>query len=333
MGRRWWVDDAVPGSEARRGIRQTTVAALVLVLIVLVLQVAGTGGVNEHVNGFTILLLLLAIVLGFAIVAPAAVKAILDRVTTFKVAGLEIGLQAANRSDLLRTQLLGEEDELTPADDVAPSSSRPVGGGPEREFAAVRGKLEERLRYVRDAVLRLDSKLEPIDVAEELAQCDLIGDVEMQIVYDLLGRAEDGIERLDEGDATRYFDRTWRFSTRFATLIFERETRKRLLKRGWFLLDYPQSRGHRPDFLAYKRVDGDEEGTEKEWWFVIAVRIEPNLARQTAARLSRQRPPFDATSVVVVPDRRERQAKVADLAVPAVGLSTFLNEPNPSAWS
>lgn len=311
LGRYW--EGRGHGRGRRAFIRFVTVAALAVVLAVLVLQVAGVGDTNDNVNGFTVSLLLMVIVLGFAVAAPTAVKEVLDRVTTFKFGGVELGLQAAERLDLLQTPLAGDDDALTPRDDVRPSEVRPRGGGAVREFVAVQEKLKDRLRYVRDVVLMLDKelaeKLTEVQVVEKVDEQGLVGHLELRVLYDLLGRAEQGIERLPEGDRDRYLNRAWRFATRLGTLIFEREARKQLIDRGWFLLDFEQSRKHRPDFLAYKqtRSQSKGEGPTTGSWLLIATRVEPGQATETIERLQGERPPFNARRVVVVPDRRGKR--------------------------
>jgi hypothetical protein len=279
--------------------------ALAAVVVVLVVQIIGVGDFNDNVNGFTLGLLLLAIVLGFALVAPAAVKTVLDRVATFKFGGVEIGLQAAERLDLLQTPLAGDDDQLNPRDNVGPSEERPRGGGPTREYLAVQEKLQERLEFVRDVILVFDKKLSHVQVVEKIFCKKLIGHLELRVLYDLLGRAEEGVERLPDANLDQYLDRAWRFSTRFGTLIFERDARKKLVEEGWFLLEFEQGRDHRPDFLAYKQLEGQGEEPSDGDWLVLATRVVPTENKSTITRLQKQRPPFGARCVVVVPDKRE----------------------------
>jgi hypothetical protein len=347
MAQGWWED------REHRDARNRTASgvALAAVAVVLVLQVTGIGDLNDNVNGFTLGLLLLAIVLGFAVVSPAAVKEVLDRITTFKFGGVELGLQAAERLDLLQTPLADDEDELTPRDDVTPSEDRPRGGGAVREYTAVQEKLEGQLERVRDDILCLDAELSPLQVVEQINRKRLLKHLEVRVLYDLLGQAEIGVERLPDADLSRYLDRAWRFTTRFETLVFERDVRKRLIKRGWYLFDFEQSRKHRPDFLAYKqtRSKSKGEGPSTGDWLLLATRVTPTIATKTIRRLQKQRPPYGARRVVVVPNRRKESIADVEGATPVedrpavvlqapagktwmVDLDALLRHPEPPAF-
>jgi len=336
MARQWWDERAHDRERRQARNHRMTIAALVVVLAVLLLQVVGIGKANDNINGFTLGLLLLAIVLGFAVVAPTAVKEMLDRVTTFKFGGVELGLQAAERLDHLQTQMAGPVDELNARDDVTPSERRPVGGGPLREYAAVQEKLQERLRFIRHSILSLKKKLEYVQIVEKIDALGLLGYLELQVIYDLLGRAEDGIEKLPEAELGRYLDRAWKFSTRLGTLVFERDVRKRMIRKGWFLLDFEQLRSHRPDFLAYKAgaSEGMEDGKSGEDgdWLVIAARVEPKQTGATAERLKQQRLPFGAKPILVIPDSREDRIAENPRPVPQVAISALLEHPETRAF-
>jgi hypothetical protein len=275
-----------------------TLASLAAVAVLLVIQINRS---DEDVNAFSIALLVLAILLGFAVVAPRAVKEVLDRITTFKVGAVEVGLQAANRVELQQVSTEAVAG-VNARDDVGASSKRPVGGGVAREYTAVREKLEERLKFVRETLFGMGESVSCVQVAERMEARGLIAANELQIAYDLLGRAEASIAKLPNEIVSEYLTGAWRFASRFATLVFERQVRKELLAAGWFLLDFEQTRKHRPDFLAHRSWKADPGDPEAETWFVIATRVEATKTKETRGRLERRRMPFGAEPVLVLPD-------------------------------
>jgi hypothetical protein len=194
------------------------------------------------------------------------------------------------------------------------------------------------LRFIRHSILSLNKKLDYVQIVERIDALGLLSYLELQVIYDLLGRAEDGVEQLPEAELGRYLDRAWKFSTRLGTLVFERDVRKRMLRKGWFLLDFEQMRSHRPDFLAYKagasegRGREDDDAGEDGDWLVIAARVEPKGTTKTAERLQKQHMPFSAKPVLVIPDSREDQIAENPRQVPQVTISALLEHPGTAAF-
>lgn len=278
------------------GGRQIAAAALALVLLLLVLQLSGLWDVDRRLDSTSIFLVLLAALLALALVSPKTVAEILSRIEGIKLpGGFEIAL--ARIESLSPTpsasRIKIDGFEISEQDAVS-VSSRPKGDGAGAEYRAVQEKLQQRLRFIRDALLELDEGLGYEAIVSEIAQRGLLEPDETQTVLDLLRRDGDEIEELPPELLDRYLDSGWRFAVRLGTLIFERHARGLMIAAGWFLLDFEQARSHRPDFLAYHR----------KRWLLVATRVEPTKTRMVRRRLSRTEVPFDALPLLVVPDSR-----------------------------
>jgi hypothetical protein len=241
-------------------------------------------------------MLLIALVLFFTTVSPRATRAFFERMTTLKLpGGVEIGLEAVNRAERVQGGLSESYEDLpTPMDDVK-VRQRPLEGGARQQYQAVRDTLEARLRFVHTVVFGFKMSKErnyPL-ILKHIDEEHLLKTDESALVRDLLGRAEDEVEKLPFELRNEFLHASWRFVVRFATLTHERLVRKRLTESGWALIDFEQHRKHRPDFLAYR----------DKVWLLVAARVEPGKAEDTRERLSRQPPPFEAIPVVVIPDK------------------------------
>jgi hypothetical protein len=250
----------------------------------------------------------LAILLGFIVLAPGEAKEILGRLTTLKVAGVEIGLQAAERLERVDVRVADVID-----DDVKAVKPRPVGGSADEEFDAVGDKLRERLEFVRDEILELKRSRSTLETVDAIRRRRLLKSDEEQVVSDLLGDAKKDVVRLTADGRKRYLDGAWRFASRFATLVLERRVRKAMVRKKWLLLDFDQARSHRPDFLAFN--DGV--------WLLVATRVEPKQTKETRKRLSEQTAPHDARKVIVYPTKRAVEALNIENAYPEVELVPF----------
>lgn len=267
-------------------VRNVTIAALLAVLALLAAQVSGIGGLDPSIDVTTLALLLLALVLGFAIVAPGPVTGGLERITTFKLPGLvEIGLQAANRAERIQAQ-------LPPAVDEVETLPRPRGGGPQQEYEAVRETLQERLRFSRVSLLDLPPTQDYEQIVQSIEERRLLEEDELHLVRDVLGNLEEEVGKLPPRLQEEYLDTSWRFAVRFGTLVFERLVRRRMTDAGWFIIDFDQARSHRPDFLAFRG------GV----WLLIAARLPLAEGDGTRQRLAALESPFEAKAVVVCPD-------------------------------
>jgi hypothetical protein len=264
------------------------------VLAVLVLKLTGFEDFEHAVDAPAVVLLIVAVVLGFVAFAPEEARGLLRRLTNLKFGSFELGLQATARVERVELRV----PELLD-DDVKALTRRPEGGSVGEEFDAVREKLKERLDFIRDVILKgdLESSAKPVEIVGKINERKLLESDESQVVRDLLGDAREEVEGLAADVRKRYLDGAWRFASRFATLILERQVRKRMATKKWLLLDVHQTRGHRPDFIAMR---------EEVW--LIATRVEPNDTKKTRRRLSEQPLPYPARRVVVYPDGRKKQA-------------------------
>lgn len=281
------------------------IGSAVLVLAVLVIQMFGLGPLDPAVNVITFALLLLLLTLLFSMVAPNAVKGVIERIETFKLTGvLEIGLQAASRAERVQANLPEAADEVE-------VSKRPRG---ERsvEYEGVRVKLQDRLRFVQEALFGLPATEDYERIVSHVEERRLLEPDELHLVRDILNGLEKEVGKLPERLQEEYLDAGWRFSVRFATLTFERMVRRAMTEANWFILDFDQARSHRPDFLAYR----------DDVWLLIAARVQTNKLGGTRQRFSNLKPPFGAKPLVVTPDSREFEAEPAD-KYPGVGVLTL----------
>jgi hypothetical protein len=292
----------------KSSVRYVSAIALLAIIALLVVQVGVIGDVDSHVNTTTVVLTVLALVLGFAVAAPQSVKEVIDRMTSLKLpGGIEIGLQAATRAERIQAQMPRSTDDVK-------TTTRPRSGGPRSEYHAVQAKLQERLRFTRDAIFDLPRDRDYKQIVEHINGEKLLETDELHLVYDILGRLESDVEKLPPQLLEEYLDASWRFSVRFGTLVFERLVRKRLTETDWFLMDFQQARSHRPDFLAYRR------GV----FLFIASRVEPAKTLDVRKRLMSNSLPFGAAPVVVVPDSRPFEPDDSYAAVPVVTLQKLL---------
>jgi hypothetical protein len=267
-----------------RGIRAVAWVALTVVLVLLGIQVGGLVTADST----TLVLLLLALLLAYAAVAPKSVKEVIDRINVLKLpGGIEVQLQATVRAERVIARMPEAADSVK----VEP---RPRGGGPGAEYDAVRAKLEERVRK-SGRYLGLGEEAPTREVVKEIECENLLSEDELHLIRDLLGKIEDEIAKMPSRLREEFLDAGWKFAKRFRTLVFERLLRKEMVRKGWFLIDFSQAQHHRPDFLAFK---GDT-------WLLIAARVVPESTLETRRRLHRTSPPFDATPVVVVPNTKK----------------------------
>jgi hypothetical protein len=304
-------------------VRGMTLLALLVVVAAIGARLEDVSGVADNIDATTLVLLFIAIVLGYALVAPRSVKEIFDRITTLKLpGGVEIGLQAADRVARIEAQIPivaagggADEVETTPL---------PRDGEVRGQCEAVQDRLQERLRFVNRVILEYPEDTNYKRIVRRIEEERLLADDELEVVHDILNGLKENLYSLPPLVRDEYLEASWRFSTRFATLTFERLVRRKLTESGSFLLDFAQAKSHRPDFLAFRGGH----------WLLIAARVEPGNTRQTRRRLSRQELPFDATPLLVLPDKRPYEHEEGDeYPVPSKTLSQLLDSNSPGCKS
>jgi hypothetical protein len=278
------------------------------VLGVLVLKLLGSEELQKHIDVSAVILVAFVVVLGFIIAAPGEAKKFLKRMTSLKVGAIEVGLQATTLVERVELRVPAPTD-----DNVGAVEKRNVGGSAAEEFDEVRGKLVERLHFARDAILELDNRTaKPSEIIASINDEKLLAPDEEQVVRDLLGDAKEEVCLLDADVRKRYLDGAWRFSSRFATLILERRVRNAMVAKKWLLLDFGQTRGHRPDFIAFR---------EEVW--LVATRVDAGDAQIARGRLGKQLLPIEARRVIVHPDSMKEAADAIDDPVTGVELVAF----------
>lgn len=298
-----------PGGDAVRkrlreepgfAIRLIGIAALATAVVLIGLDVAGLA-----VDAGTAGLLVLAAAFLASVVAPREIGAFLERISTFKVAGVEVALGERQRAERVLARLPEREDDV----DVPP---RPKGGGAIAEVLEVRHELERKLRYVRDHLLETEpDKMAYGDVVRRLRREELLTADEISVVFYLFG---DSAASWPEAERDRFLDAGWQLSVRLGTQVFERRARNRMAAAGLAVVDFKQNRKHRRDFL----VEGDRR-------YLVATRVADPWTgmKGVRERLEREKTP-NAKPVVVVPDRTEIVADGIAPEVAIMKLSDFL---------
>jgi hypothetical protein len=297
------------------------VLGLLGVCLLLILHVGGWWGFDDNVDGTTITLLLIGLFILLGLASPDVVRQILDRVENVELpGGVKVGLSAVARAERAQAPLLRIPDEVGSDDDVR-VSTRPDTGDARLDLEKVRERLQTRLRFLRDAVLDLPEDTDYPGIVAAVESEDLLTDDELGLVADILERAESEIDKWPASLQKEFLDAAWRFSVRFATLVFERYVRRRLKDAGWFLAEFDQARDHRPDFLSWR--DGA--------WLQVAARVQPNKLAGTRQRLSRSLAPFGPTPVVVIPTERAADYTADDRyeSVVVIDLDRLLNNTAP----
>jgi hypothetical protein len=285
-----------------------SVGALAAVVVLLAMHLDKSEGVMDST---ALGLLAGGVGLLFACVAPWQTTQALRRITTFKFAGIELGLGELQRAERVRPLPREEDDEVV----VGP---RPIGGGAGEELRRVVDKMQARLRFSWD-ILEIEKKPGHQDdyrrVASWLRGAQLITQDEEMFILDLLRSDPHDVERWGATARDEYLDSGWQFAVRFGALIWDRHVRRELRRDGWFVADYPQERRHRPDFLGHCAEEG---------WAVMAARVAGPDHSPVALGPSRQRlrdvkQDFVAGRCIVIPDIRAVTSYDGDVQVRKLG--------------
>jgi hypothetical protein len=250
---------------------------------------------DSAVDGTTLGLVAIALALLVPIAAPRASKRWIGNVSNLKVGGVEIALrevQLATRIDLR----LGE------VDDGVPVTSLPKTGKASERTLHLRRRVLERLRLCRDRFLSLPKETAEELVAAHLRVEGLLTADEAEMIRLVIGDLPDEIDRWPSQASAEFLELSWEFTSRLGSTVFDRLARRRLKSAGWVLADFHQDRGHRPDFLAYRRGA----------WHLMTARI-PGNPEKTRKRLQKVIDGGFAdipikgeinSTIVVIPDER-----------------------------
>jgi hypothetical protein len=302
----------------RIGNRLAWVAAAVALAgttALIVLQLIHTHGVADST---TLGLVFLTIVLAFAVAAPHPTSGALKRITTFKVAGIEVGLgeiKLAERVNALQIQV--ENDGV---------SVRERQGD---DYGAIVKVLKERLQFVWNLLSLERSGMREtnyISTTEWLRSRELLTYDEESLVRELLKGS--GVEFADWSPPARseFLDSAWTFAIRFGALIWDRNVRRALRREGWEVFDYTQDPGHRPDFLAFRGGS----------WAMTTARLgddkgQPEQLDVAARRLARSESNVQISDRwIVIPDiskgfvSSECHEELEEHSLPDVSVITFM---------
>lgn len=284
----------------RPATKAASAAALAGVIALIALQLSGEGSPDAT----TATLAALAIALLFGLLAPRQTGAVIARVTRFKVAGIEVGLEA-----------------VALAVQVTPPSEEDDGFWIERDsedLGDIRAKLKARLRFVRviaDLEGAVDDQRDYLGIASAMHAGHLLDDRQLTFVVDLISERDLGLSKVSPAARDEFLDAAWAFAKRFGSMAWDHYVRERLAAAGWVVADFRQRRGHRPEFLAFRRGH----------WTVMAARVGGVKERwrygSTAERLGRYDPgvPIDGRCIVIpaTPDRRATVVAAKEEELPA----------------
>jgi hypothetical protein len=297
-----------------RNLRAFAVAGLVVVASLLVLQgvyIVDKGKLHPDATSLTLLVIAAAFIA--ATIAPEAALATLRKFESVEAFGVKVAL-SIERAERAIVDLPDESD------DGVRTSERPNTGDVEGDLEAVAEVMRKRLRFVRDALLHDPSNLGESVMVVRLAELGLLNEDEVDLITFVL---KDGRKELPEWKAEereRLLDYAWQLGTRLATTVFDRYVRARLRDNGWFICDYDQPRGHRPDFL----------GANASTWAVLAARVGAPARTVDATRkrlASTQIPAGVMGRAVVIPDRDEGAQELLEGPVVVVKLEHLIGHP------
>jgi hypothetical protein len=303
-----------------RKLRAIAAVGLVVVVGLLALQVAylddKTGPI--HPDAMSLALIALALALLAAVLDPRAARRMLRSLESFEGFGLKIArrVEGAERAGSLPDKA-GEIDD---DDDGVKTSERPKTGSLAGDVEKVAEVMGKRLRFARDALLPDPESLNEKVMVVRLRELGLVSQEEADLIEFVLGDDHEELEELSEGEQTRLLDYAWRVGTRLATAVFDRQVRARLRAEGWFVADFEQKKGHRPDFLALKETT----------CALLAARVGAphSTVDNTRKRLERtQLPPGVTGRAVVVPDREQSPPERLEGEVLVLKLSTLAGDP------
>jgi hypothetical protein len=257
------------------------VLAGVVALLVLALRE------NVATNATSLVLVVICLALIFGLVMPRAAAELLGRMTQVKLAGFEVSLER-KRAQRVSHQLPSNKD-----DDVA-VTPRTRTSDAAIDVLLVQDVARQRLRFARWILLELGSEFDYPDILAYLHESKLLDTDETRLILDLLNES---ISEWPEEEREPFLDAAWPVVRRLAPTIFDRYVRKSLHDAGWRISEYPQERGHRPDFLAYR----DDQ------WVVAAARVaDPwETLEPSRKRLAGEVPAEATRRVVIVPSKAE----------------------------
>jgi len=220
---------------------------------VIVRELSRDPADQSGLTAATLVLIVIAALMLFLLVAPGSMRDLFQRMANLKVAGvLEVGLQTVARAEILQPPAIGDEQDP-----------------PERNGERLRDivkKVESKLRFLH-VIIHMHQDPRPIrserQIGRWLEMEDLLTADEAQFALDLISKRELGIQALAEQEREELLDAAWAFAVRFSFTVWDRYVRRQLQNDGWVVADFPQSRDHQPDFLAYR--DGR--------WAVMATKV------------------------------------------------------------
>ena len=276
------VREAMPWIAAFFGLG--AVAALIVV------QLFNNGG---KANTTTLGLLAVGLILLFTVAAPYHASEAVRRVSKLKLGALELGLKEIKRAERVRP-VPGEGDGV------------PAPRSPDCGYRQIVAELQGRLRFVR-LILEFENEVKEEDyrgIASWLRGHELLRQDEEAFVLDLLEGSGADLPEWDAVTRADFLDAAYAFSVRFGPKIWDRWVRHEIRRDEWFVVDYKQGPGHRPDFLAYR------EGR----WALMTARVvgaRPDYLEVAAPRLLDFEPrTLIASRAIVIPDIRA--GKVAE---------------------
>lgn len=281
------VASAASKGKAAAWIRAYALVAICAVALLLYLAARG-----KEVDGAVIALVALAMLATVAIVMPEQVGRVARNVSGFNIGGIvEVAFREEKRAQQVLQRLPVQKDEVE-------VGSRRRSDDPVEEVLIVRDKLEQLLRFARDALFHLPADTQAYDdVLRHLRDRGLLDRDEVAVCFYLLG---DSVPSWPEANRREFLDAAWAFAVRLGTETWDRWARQQLAKQGIAVTDVPPSSPkHRADFA----VDAGAAGR-----LIVAARVAQPIGSIDKVRQRWAEEDSDQAHILVVPDNRVDKA-------------------------
>lgn len=295
-----------------------TIAAITFVGVAGV--TAWQAVVGAEPDATTLALLVLGSTSLTALAHPLPFVALVGRIRSLDVLGIKVELEVERVREIV--------EDFPALEDGVRVGERPRADTPAEEVDEIADTLRARLRFVRDAVLADPGTLPEEVVVARLEYERVLTPKEAQLCRRVLDELREVVDDWDERERGKLLDDLWRFSTRFATEMFDRWARLSLRRASWLVADFVQPPGRRKDFLAAR---------DRTWLQVAARVAAPPSAFETAiARFADREPVIqEARRVLVVPDHVDHlpaeldhgRLEVAHGAIAVIRLGRLVDDP------
>jgi hypothetical protein len=320
-----------------------------LAIAVIALGVVSATSRQVHLSSSSVAVLLVGVGLLVAALWPGAVADLARRLSGVKGPGFELTLAADARALVITRYAVADEDGVA-------ARARPTTGTPVDQFDAVRGDLTSGLAWIASRLVPDDRNAttespwlvafygqllrhatdDAIGLLGLLRAERLLRNQAVRVSEDILRLPAEEFESWPASVRDDVLEAGWTVSARLKSEVFDQIVRRMLVEAGFPVVDFPQRRGHRADFLACSSTGEWARLTARQ-----ATDKDSKLLADTTKRLARPAPSRAdivpnvriTRRIVVIPDRTAAASSWAsDPMVVRIGhLPTALRgEPEPA---